>query len=379
MWITHISNVDGYFYVMLLGYASAVFVVLRVVLLASIKIARKMRLNLRNVIVVGLNDRSKDAVQKMSDPLIGVNFIGFVDTADRFKEKSSDLQGSEFNIFCTMECFSDCISAYPIDEVLIMLPIKGFYDDINEIIASCATQGIKSRHVADLFDLQFEIPRNIQPDSPAPAISYDINNLSEFQLDIKRMLDVVLSITGLIVSWPLFVIIPVLIYFDDGLPAIYVQERIGRNKKRFKMLKFRSMVKNADTFQSQLETENEIKGAAFKITNDPRITKIGSILRKTSLDELPQLLNVLMGSMSLVGPRPLPIRDFELFYEEKHRRRFSVKPGITGLWQISGRSDIDFERWMALDIAYIERWSLYLDLRILLATIPAVLKRKGAK
>lgn len=140
------------------------------------------------------------------------------------------------------------------------------------------------------------------------------------------------------------------------------------------------MVRDAEKRQAELEARNEVKGAAFKITDDPRITNIGRWLRKTSLDELPQLFNVLKGDMSLVGPRPLPVRDFERFYRNAHRRRFSVKPGITGLWQVSGRSDnVSFDKWMELDLYYVDKWNLLADIKILLKTIPAVFLCKGAK
>ena len=139
------------------------------------------------------------------------------------------------------------------------------------------------------------------------------------------------------------------------------------------------MVKDTEQKQAELEDLNECSGAAFKIDNDPRITPIGKILRKTSIDELPQLINVLKGEMSLVGPRPLPVRDYNGFDQDWHRRRFSVRPGITCLWQVDGRSDIPFEKWMELDMEYIDRWSLWLDLKILTKTIPAVLQGSGAE
>jgi len=145
------------------------------------------------------------------------------------------------------------------------------------------------------------------------------------------------------------------------------------------MFKFRTMVPDAEKRQASLEALNEADGPAFKILDDPRITKTGKFLRQTSLDELPQFLNVFLGSMSLVGPRPLPVRDFELFYNDRHRMRFSVKPGITGLWQVSGRSEMEFEEWMALDRTYIDSWSFIIDLKILIRTFSAVLSKKGAR
>jgi lipopolysaccharide/colanic/teichoic acid biosynthesis glycosyltransferase len=161
-------------------------------------------------------------------------------------------------------------------------------------------------------------------------------------------------------------------------PVFFVQERIGLNKRRFMLIKFRTMVVDAERKIHELEHLNEVKGPAFKIKNDPRITRIGRFLRKASIDELPQLINVLKGDMSLVGPRPLPIRDYNGFDEDWHRRRFSVQPGITCLWQCNGRSNVSFDRWMQLDMEYIDNWSLWLDFKILAMTIPAVLRGSGA-
>jgi lipopolysaccharide/colanic/teichoic acid biosynthesis glycosyltransferase len=153
---------------------------------------------------------------------------------------------------------------------------------------------------------------------------------------------------------------------------------VGRNKRKFHIYKFRTMVVDAEKRIKEIEHLNEVSGPVFKIKNDPRITPLGRFLRKTSIDELPQLFNVLKGDMSLVGPRPLPVRDYEGFNEDWQRRRFSVRPGITCLWQIAGRSSIPFNRWMELDLEYIDGWSFWLDLQILLRTIPAVLRGSGA-
>jgi lipopolysaccharide/colanic/teichoic acid biosynthesis glycosyltransferase len=157
-----------------------------------------------------------------------------------------------------------------------------------------------------------------------------------------------------------------------------VQKRLGLNKRRFGVFKFRTMVVDAEQKIKEIAHLNEVSGPVFKIKNDPRIFRVGRLLRRTSIDELPQLLNVFLGDMSLVGPRPLPVRDYEGFNEDWQRRRFSVKPGITCLWQVKGRSEIPFEQWMELDLQYIDKWSLWLDLKILLRTIPAVLRGSGA-
>ena len=161
-------------------------------------------------------------------------------------------------------------------------------------------------------------------------------------------------------------------------PVLFGHERYGLNKRMFRMYKFRTMVVGADRLQDELEDRNEMDGPVFKIRHDPRVTRLGRFLRRTSLDELPQLLHVITGHMSLVGPRPLPVRDVARFVQASDMRRFSVRPGLTCLWQISGRNNLGFEEWIRLDLLYIDAWSLLLDARILLRTIPAVLRGVGA-
>jgi exopolysaccharide biosynthesis polyprenyl glycosylphosphotransferase len=195
---------------------------------------------------------------------------------------------------------------------------------------------------------------------------------------VKRCMDVILSSAFLVLVAPLFLIVSLLIKLSSPGPVFFVQERVGLNKRRFKLYKFRTMIPDAEQKMREIEHLNEASGPVFKIKNDPRITTLGRILRKTSIDELPQLINVFRGDMSLVGPRPLPVRDYQGFDQDWVRRRFSVRPGITCLWQVNGRSSIQFDKWMELDMKYIDEWSLSLDLKILARTIPAVLKGSGA-
>jgi lipopolysaccharide/colanic/teichoic acid biosynthesis glycosyltransferase len=190
---------------------------------------------------------------------------------------------------------------------------------------------------------------------------------------LKRTLDVSLSLLAMLVLSPLLLLAMLIVKLTLPGSSFFVQERVGLNKR-----KFRSMVADAVARQRDIECLNEARGPVFKIKNDPRIASIGKFLRKTSIDELPQLFNVLKGDMSLVGPRPLPLRDYLRFHQDWQRRRFSVRPGITCLRQVKGRSSIPFEKWMELDMEYIDRWSLGLDLKILAKTIPAVLKGAGA-
>ena len=195
---------------------------------------------------------------------------------------------------------------------------------------------------------------------------------------VKRSLDLTVAALALLALAPILALIALGVKLDSPGGVLYVDKRIGRQGRTFNCYKFRTMVANADQLLAHLAHKNERDGILFKIANDPRITRFGRRLRKHSLDELPQLYNVIRGDMSLVGPRPMAVRDYEGFNEDWQRRRFSVRPGITCLWQVLGRNCIPFEQWMELDLQYIDRWSLWLDFQILAKTIPAVLKGSGA-
>jgi lipopolysaccharide/colanic/teichoic acid biosynthesis glycosyltransferase len=194
---------------------------------------------------------------------------------------------------------------------------------------------------------------------------------------VKRGFDLFVSVLVVLVGLPLWVLIALAIKLDSRGPIFFVDRRIGVGQREFPMLKFRTMVAEAAALQPDLEADNEAGGALFKIRDDPRVTRVGRFLRRFSLDEIPQVLDVLKGDMSLVGPRPLPLRDYELL-EDWHRRRYGVLPGMTGLWQISGRSGLSFDDLVRLDFTYLENWSVWLDVSIILKTIPAVVTGRGA-
>jgi exopolysaccharide biosynthesis polyprenyl glycosylphosphotransferase len=196
-------------------------------------------------------------------------------------------------------------------------------------------------------------------------------------LFLKRFIDLITSAIAITLCLPLWIIIPILIKRDSPGPAFYVQERVGKNGRLFPMYKFRSMVDGADKMQSRVMHLNEMDGPVFKIKADPRLTRVGKFLRRTSLDELPQLFNVFNGSMSLVGPRP-PILSEVSQYRPWQRKRLSVTPGVTCLWQVTGRNEVKFDEWMKLDMQYIDNWSLGLDAKILMRTVKAVVQRRGA-
>jgi exopolysaccharide biosynthesis polyprenyl glycosylphosphotransferase len=210
-----------------------------------------------------------------------------------------------------------------------------------------------------------------------PLFEVGYPRLDNTQRGLKRLLDVVVSLFGLILLSPLLFMVAILIKATSSGPVLFAQKRVGADEKVFLCYKFRSMYTDAEERQAELEAQNEADGAIFKIKNDPRVTPVGRFIRRWSIDELPQLINVLLGEMSLVGPRPLPLRDYERM-GELHKKRLAAVPGITGYWQTSGRSELSFEDMVRLDVYYIENWSLSLDIKIILKTVDAVLRGKGA-
>jgi exopolysaccharide biosynthesis polyprenyl glycosylphosphotransferase len=247
-----------------------------------------------------------------------------------------------------------------------------------KIISVCQEQGIIVRSLLDVFIPELTQSKIEQLENESVFTIYP-GKMDGFPVLTKRALDFSISLILIIILSPLFIITALLIKLTSPGPVFFIQERMGLNKRRIRIYKFRTMVANAEQKLAEFEHLNEVSGPVFKIKDDPRITRVGRFLRKTSIDELPQLLNVLKGDMSLVGPRPLPVRDYNGFDQDWHRRRLSVRPGITCLWQINGRSSVPFEKWMELDMEYIDHWSLWLDFKILTKTIPAVLNGSGAR
>lgn len=328
--------------------------------------------NLRHIVVLGTNERAVRFAEKIrAHKEMGYNILGFVDN-------ECVANGEQIELLSGLDRFSEVLDRYVVDEVVVALPVHSFYRQIREVLGQCEEQGIKVRFITDtLFDLPNAKSR-IEYLDHTPILTLYMGPHDGFLLRIKRIMDITISALALILLAPLFVMIGILIRLESRGPIFFVQERVGYNKRRFKVYKFRTMVKDAEKMQEEMEHLNEASGPVFKIKDDPRVTKIGKILRKTSVDELPQLFNVLKGDMSLVGPRPLPIRDYKLFEKNWQKRRFSIRPGLTCLWQIHGRNELSFEKWIELDMEYIDNWSLLLDLKILVKTIPVVFKGIGA-
>jgi exopolysaccharide biosynthesis polyprenyl glycosylphosphotransferase len=364
-----------YFLVAFWAIGSAVVIATRILLRCALRSFRKRGRNLHHVLVLGTNARAIDFGRRVeARPERGYRLLGFVD---------DDWPGMEvfkatgFRLACGYEGLPEFLRHKVVDEVAIFLPLRSFYERAAQIAKLAEHHGVLLRLDTDLFDLKIARPRTEVIDGASQIIANG-SGIDGWQLLLKRVLDVVGSLVLLILLAPLFLVVAALIKLTSPGPVLFAQQRVGLNKRHFTMFKFRTMVPRAEAVQEDLLHLNEMTGPVFKIKNDPRITTLGRILRKTSIDELPQLFNVLKGDMSLVGPRAMSVRDYQFFSEDWQRRRFSVPPGITCLWQIQGRNTVPFEQWMVLDMQYIDGWSFWLDLKILALTIPAVLKGSGA-
>lgn len=338
---------------------------------------RRLRLrghNIKKLLLIGNGPRAEWLARHVTERTdLGYRLVGYVDEERRLRDPA------KFNVpwLGFIADLPRIIANEVIDEVFITLPIKSQYSRIETAITILEEQGIMVHLFSDLFP--HKLARSCAWEfEGAPLVSLHSAPSISWRTEAKRVIDFVGSAILLMILSPLLLLVALGIKLDSPGPAFFIQERMGYNKRRFRMIKFRTMSADAEARMKELEHLNETDGPAFKIRHDPRMTRIGRLLRKLSIDELPQLINVLLGDMSLVGPRPLPIRDVLGLEVAWQKRRFSVKPGLTCLWQVSGRSNLSFEQWMQLDLEYIDRWSLALDCKILLKTIPAILSAEGA-
>ena len=339
---------------------------------------RKEKLeNYTKVLIVGSGPRAEmisNKLNKVGD--WGVQIIGYVDPeADPNATPQEGLTVPHADVEHTGDIL-DILSKNVVDEVIIAMP-RRFLTSLEPLVQTCQAEGICVRLVADLFDIDSASVTLSMLDD-VPIIEYHTVSQNINMLIVKRIFDLGAILLALPILVPLFIIIGIVVKLDSRGPVFFSQTRIGLNKRSFRMFKFRSMFEDAEERMAEVEHLNEADGPNFKIANDPRVTRAGKFLRKTSLDELPQLINVFIGHMSLVGPRPMSVRDVNLFDNSAQRRRFSVRPGCTCTWQISGRSNLSFEQWLALDLAYIDQWSFAGDVKILFKTIPSVVKGSGA-
>ena len=372
-------------FVMKIQYVSRVvmviFAVLNFLALAGLRLGvvwyfhRSLRQGecFRRILIVGSGTRAR----RLAETLLqhsewGIRIVGHLDPdATRVGDRILDA-----SVLGTVGDITSVLKGNVIDEVILAVP-RAMIPDVDKIAQACEEEGVKLCLMADVFDVQAVRTRLVML-GPIPLLTLEPVAQEEWKLLVKRLMDVAITTLMVPLLLPVIGIVAVAIKLDSPGPVFFMHERVGLHKRRFRMLKFRTMVNDAGRRQAEFEHLNEATGPIFKIANDPRITRAGRFLRRSSLDELPQLLHVLTGEMSLVGPRPMSLRDVDLFDQGIQRKRFSVKPGLTCLWQISGRSELPFSKWLELDLDYIERWSLGLDLKIFFKTIPAVLSGRGA-
>ena len=371
----NISIVSSEFLLAFWGILALVLCLSRIALRLALAWMRRKGRNSRNVVIIGTNSRAlKFAEEIRNKPDLGYRLLGFIDEPwERLKYEN--LGG--IPLIARLDTFPEFIRTFSVDEIVMTLPLRSYYHQASQIVEQCEEQGILVRMMGDIFSPK-QAKSTIDQVGGHSTLTLNTGAIGEEAVLIKRSIDLLIAVPSVILLLPFFAFIATLIKITSPGPVFFIQERVGLNKRLFRLLKFRTMVPEAESLQAELEHLNEVKGAAFKITNDPRITPLGNLLRKTSIDELPQLINVINGDMSLVGPRPLPIRDLQEFNEDWQRRRWSVRPGLTCLWQVSGRSSLSFTKWMELDLQYIDKWSIWLDLKILFKTIPAVIKGTGA-
>jgi exopolysaccharide biosynthesis polyprenyl glycosylphosphotransferase len=325
----------------------------------------------RNVLIVGTGPEA-NALRHHLESIhhLGYTFKGFIDfpaTTSRFTSTSGDVLGGLDSLFTHARRLF-------VDEIFFTTACERGI--VQEVLEKARIHGIDLRVVPDMYDgLAWNSP--IEYIGQFPTIPLHTGHVPELGLLLKRVLDVVLSGIAVIILSPLLLAVAIAIKIDSHGPVFYSSERIGKRGRVFRCIKFRTMVRDAERRRADVMHMNEREGVLFKITNDPRITRLGRMLRKYSIDELPQFFNVLRGDMSIVGPRP-PLASEVKEYKLSHLRRLDVMPGVTGLWQVQGRQDPSFDSYISLDVTYIENWSVWLDLKIIARTVGVVLAGTGS-
>ena len=365
LFLFKLPDVSRLFLLFLFPIQAAVTIATRVVLRATMERLRIRGKNIRFVLVLGAGKRAQAFAAKLeSHQELGLRIAGFL------HDKPFETLRPPWKRLGMLDDLERVLHSRIIDEVAICLPFEqwGLIDAISRI---CEEEGKIVRIPMDVLDRAISVGRVEELDG-TPVFSLVSGPDRGMALAAKRIFDVAAAAVGLVVLSPVLALIAIAVKLDDHGPVFFRQRRVGLHGRPFDVVKFRTMLPDAEAQLAALRSGNEIQGHAFKLTNDPRVTRVGGSLRRSSLDELPQLWNVLIGQMSLVGPRPpLPaeVKDYDLW----HRRRLSMKPGMTGLWQVRDRRTPRFDQWVAADLEYIDRWSLWLDVKILFQTIPAAL------
>lgn len=371
--LAHILNVEinhVRFFTIFICVSLLLNIVLRRLMVYSFSILFQNQRNIRNIVIVGTNQRAVEFMNYINEnAFLGVRVVGFIDDCN--------FSGKDIQILGNLNNLDGVIRNNVIHGIVVNLPIRSFYDTIRSIISIAQEQGISVNYLTNIFEPDSPYMRSYQLGTIPAVVIYNAP-LEDWQVSIKRFIDVSVALAVLVLTAPIILVAAIAIKLTDGGPVFFRQERIGYFKNTFKLIKLRTMSIDAAAEHSKLEALNEMDGPVFKIANDPRILPVGRFLRRYGIDELPQLVNVLKGDMSIVGPRPLAIRDYEGFSEDWLRRRFSVRPGLTCYWQTTkNRNKLGFHEWMNLDMDYIDNWSLWEDFKIMLRTVPAVIRGTG--
>jgi exopolysaccharide biosynthesis polyprenyl glycosylphosphotransferase len=361
---------------LMLPYAAVLIVLtlslVRLVDLALTRHRRRRGQGVLRTLIVGAGEVGRAVMRNVvADPDAGYHVVGFLDDDPAKRAQAI----GRFPPLGSTADLARVLRREAIDRVLIALPWQS-RDKIIGLASQCERAGVQVNIVPDLFQMSLN---RVDVDSlnGIPLIAVRAPAIRGWARRLKRALDIAAAAGGLVVASPLMAALAVAIRLDSDGPVLFRQERVGRDGRLFTLHKFRSMVADAEAVRDRLLPLNEASGPLFKMRADPRLTRTGRLMRRLSLDELPQLWNVLQGDMSLVGPRP-PMPSEVESYQDWHRRRLEIAPGMTGLWQVSGRSDLTFDEMVMLDLFYAEHWSLAMDLRILLRTVPTVLLGTGA-
>lgn len=353
--------------------ACALLVTEKLALRLTARYARARGFNYRSIVIVGTGPEAIEIARAVQDHRWwGFRILGFVG----IDAPVPGARPGAMPLLGTVRELPQIAERQVVDDVIVAVGAREISGD-EEVFLALHELGIRTMFALDPFP-HAKAKVSLSEIDGVPLLTYSTAPSGSVRLAVKRAMDLVLGTLLLLVSLPIALAIAAFVKLAGGGSVLFRQTRCGLNGRRFTLYKFRTMVEDAEGLQADLLHLNEVKGPAFKLRRDPRITRLGKLLRRFSLDELPQLLNVLRGDMSLVGPRP-PIPDEVARYERWQRRRLSVRPGLTGLWQVSGRADVpDFRRWIELDLEYIDSWSPWLDVKILAKTIPVVLSGRGA-
>lgn len=367
LYIFRLPEISRVFVLCFFGFSAAGLISSRMAVRRSFRWLRARGQRLRHVLVVGSGPSAEYFVTRMAaNPELGVRVVGYA-SDDRRRVHEYPLLGNIKDV-------PELLTGHVIDEVAICLPLRE-WQHVDPIVKVAEEQGKAVRIPVDLLSSVAGRGRLEQLDG-LPILSIVSTPDHTPAHGMKRLIDLVCTLLGLIALVPVLSLVALAVLVSDGRPILFSQTRVGLHARPFRIHKFRTMVRDAERRQPEVIHLNERAGPAFKARNDPRITPLGRWLRRTSLDELPQLWNVLVGEMSLVGPRP-PLTHEVARYDPWHRRRLSMKPGMTGLWQITARGDPGFDSWVEADLCYIDNWSLLEDLAILARTVPAVLRVPG--